>query len=561
MKKSLRNILIAASLVALAACSSDPDELKDYAGQVRLKGNINTLTQVSKVNENGFENNDKVGVFIAADGNMKGCDNYFDNIAFSYNSQNGTLTPSDGKIVCWPETDSKLGVFAYYPYNTNVASALEYPFAVATDQSSPANYFASDFLWAGVKNIEPQTGTIDLQFNHRLSKINITLLAGNGFETAQMVTAKKEFTIIGAATEGTIDLATGTATSGYVVKDITPLYNNELGYSAIIYPQTINIVFKITIDGETYAYSTDATFVAGYQYNFVLTINKGGELTESMNGVVEWKDNENGSAVMSNFITLSPQFKEYLLKEKLYMYDTEQDSFYTDGTMIDSDNDGNISVAEAEKVEYINFIGDKENKEMIKGLEFFCNLKYLGFRYVANTSMEISKFPKLYKLSCRDNQFTSLDVTKNPNLIVLVCIYNRLTTLDLSNNPNLKTLSCHNNLITDLDVSKNEKLVYLSCSSNKLNSLILNTKVQKLYCYENYLRTLDLTKSTELESLGCNDNRLTTLDVSKCTKMSYLRCLPMNDVAGHNMLSVIYMSKDQAIRYFYKPDATEVERK
>ena len=38
--------------------------------------------------------------------------------------------------------------------------------------------------------------------------------------------------------------------------------------------------------------------------------------------------------------------------------------------MIDANNDGDISITEAEKVEYIHFVGDINNKEELKGIEF-----------------------------------------------------------------------------------------------------------------------------------------------------------------------------------------------
>ena len=126
--------------------------------------------------------------------------------------------------------------------------------------------------------------------------------------------------------------------------------------------------------------------------------------------------------------------------------------------MIDANNDGDISITEAEKVEYIHFVGDINNKEELKGIEFFNKQKQLSIRYITNT-------------------------------------------------------------------------------------------------------TIDVSKNTELESLGCNDNRLTTLDVSKNTKLSYLRCLPMCDITGRNLLTTIYMSNNQVIQYFYKPEATVVEYK
>ena len=606
MKRFFTLLAVVFSAV-MVACSSDPTGIDDAQTALKLTGRIYSLTQVTKANASGFEANDQVGVYIVSDDSLKNSGNYFDNVAYKYGVSGSTLTPPSGNKVYWPNSNSRLDVYAYYPYNQSISAVSRYPFSVQTDQSIAANHYASDFLWASASNLAPRETAVNMAFSHKLSKVNITLVAGSGFDSDELVAAQKTFSIVGTAVNGWIDLATGIATVGSTKNAITPLYNNELGYTAVVYPQTTQIIFKVEIDGEVYAYTTDASYEPGYQYNYTLTLSKPNKLQLTINNVVAWEDGNDESGEMEQIITgLSPKFKAYLVTEKLYTYTYDSVVRVTTyGEKIDANGDGEISYAEAEKVEYISFRGDNNNREELTGLEFFPNLEYLGVLYTSNTTLDFSNNPKLIYLICYNNQLTSLDVSKNTALTELICFSNQLTSLDVSKNTALTTLECyinqltmldvskntaltelrcHNNSLTTLDVSKNTALTELSCTDNQLTSLDVsnntaltllrcnnnslttldvskNTALKSLYCCNTQLTTLDVSKNTALTMLICSDNQLTTLDVSNNTALRTLDCNPMNDANGDNMLTKLYLATGQSITTLFKPDATEIEYK
>lgn len=553
---------------AMVACSSDsvdtegvtPSTPTETKTSLNLKGYISTMTQITKVNASGFENSDKVGVYVVTDGSLKNSGNYVDNKAFTY-STGGALTPPSGSEVYWATSNSRLGVFAYYPYANSVSSVSAYPFSVSSDQSSEDALYESDFLWVSASNIAPQKEAVNLSFGHKLSKVNVALVAGNGFETAALTSAQKTFTITGVAVDGTIDLSTGVATAGSEKEEVTPLYNGELGYSAIVYPQTTQVTFKVVVDGSTYVYTAEATFNAGYQYNYTLTLSKPDKLLLMTNGVTEWENGGNETGDLSGIITgLSPQFKAYLVGDDTYDGATgRNDSF----KKIDANKDGEISVAEAEAVEYINFMGDANNKEELQGLEFFPNLEYLGVSNISKTTLDVSKNTALTSLSCSYNQLTSLDVSGCTALTFLDCYNNQLTTLDVSGCTALTSLNCtdnqlttldvsgctslekllcYNNQLTSLDVSGCTSLTSLNCSDNQLTSLDVsnNTSLTILDCRSNQLTSLDVSKNTALISLGCYNNQLTSLDVSKNTALGGLFC-------DYNQLTSLDVSKNTAL--------------
>jgi len=181
---------------------------------------------------------------------------------------------------------------------------------------------------------------------------------------------------------------------------------------------------------------------------------------------------------------------------------------------VDTNNDGEISYAEAETITNLNV--RERNISDLTGIEAFINLD---------------------SLECSNNQLTSLDISKNTNLIFLYCGLNQLTSLDISKNTAIQELWCGDNPITNLDVSKNTALEWLYCNNSQLTSLDVskNTALKCLYCHENQMTSLNVSDNTVLEFLFCNDNQLVNLNVSGCPALMNLYC-------GSNQLSTLDIS-------------------
>ena len=61
------------------------------------------------------------------------------------------------------------------------------------------------------------------------------------------------------------------------------------------------------------------------------------------------------------------------------------------------------------------------------------------------------------------------------------------------------------------------------------------------------LTSLDVSNNAELEYLDCSYNQISSLDVSNNLELNHLDCSPMNDAAGNNVLSELYVSPGQTI--------------
>jgi len=112
---------------------------------------------------------------------------------------------------------------------------------------------------------------------------------------------------------------------------------------------------------------------------------------------------------------------------------------------IDTNNDGQISVAEAEA--YTGAIGVvNKNITDITGIEAFVNIT---------------------QLYCYNNQLTSLDVSNNTALTHLNCSYNQLSSLDISNNTALTSFYCHYNQLISLNLKNGSNTSISGSSTNK----------------------------------------------------------------------------------------------
>ena len=567
MKRLIQILAVSALGVLMIGCSkeSSNEQISSTNYELKLRGDIKAPISATRVNANGFETNDKVGVYVTSTGSLAAQGNTLDNAAYTYS--NGNLNAPAGSEVYWDSKDSRLSVYAYYPYAASIADNSAYAFAVEANQSEEENFYNSDFIAAKAENIAPQENAVSLTFTHSLSKVMVSLVAGEGISAEELAAAEKAFTINGLATNGTINIATGAATAGSTKAAITPLENNGSNYAAIVYPQEGAISFNLTLGGEIFSYTTNIDFEAGYQYQFNLTINtwESPEMTLKDTTISPWKDGGTTDGQMTNIITFSDSnFKDYIVSN----YDT--------------DNDGEISYAEAEAATSI--IVDNMGIASLDELKYFSNLTHLECQRNQISSLDVTQNKKLKSLKCFDTDITVLDISQNAELNYLECFRAKLTNLDVSNNPLLIYLYCGDNKITSLDVSNNIMLEHLHIGGTEFASIDLsnNINLEALFCGYSKLTTIDLTKNVELRvfeihnaniaelnvsnntklyRLQCENNQLTTLDVSNNTSLTDLYCNPMNDADGNNLLETIYIANGQVINNLDKPDATNIEEK
>lgn len=304
--------VFAAAVIALAACSSEEENVQSWNGEIRLSAvNVVQTRAAQGIQSTAFDNGEKVDVFINENATTPSIE-YPQPLVYT-SGTGGVLTTSDEQY--YPQSNG-VNIFAVYPSGvagTNV-NATNVAFDVESDQSEEDAYMASDLMVGAPANnpVSKTSGTVQLTFKHCLSKININISAGDGIDPVDLQDAT--VTILNTTTGGTFNVQTGAVTANGVQAAATPIIAGTLevredtgvqGISAIIVPQTVSAgrqFISIRYGGDqqtpatelfyTLPQAADVDFAAGYSYTFNITAKKSG-LTLDGSTITDWTDNPN----------------------------------------------------------------------------------------------------------------------------------------------------------------------------------------------------------------------------------------------------------------------------
>ena len=226
----IKNLFVVALAVvfALASCKKE-QPVTPPAEDLAIKLNA-SLYGFTKATDTAFEANDAIGVSI-----YKNSESYIHNAKFTYN---GSALTSNTEYTWYDEKDVEATITAYYPYAELDATATDYTFTVNADQSSSANYKASDFMVATTKS-KPTENAVALPFKHALSKVVITI----NNETEETIAG---VWLEGAKGEISFNTATGAVTTGGSAGTIKSYKSADNTWEVIIAPQTASPKLIIT---------------------------------------------------------------------------------------------------------------------------------------------------------------------------------------------------------------------------------------------------------------------------------------------------------------------------
>ena len=275
------------SLVALATALVSCDNITIEAPQPEEQRiPISISTTLTRATDSAFEQGDKVGIFVVNEpDSFVASGNYVDNMGFTYS---GEWTPDSA--IYWLNPTTKASFYCYYPYAAGV-DASAHTFNTKADQSTLANYKASEFLWGKVEAVTPTEEAVDITVNHTFSNALVILKPGDGFTEEKLAAAEKSVKICGVKPGATIDLATGVATATGNKTNVMPYLENGQ-YRALIVPQTTEegALVVVTVDGVDYTLSRSMTFKANKQHKFTVTLNK---VNNGVNvGIGGWETDE-----------------------------------------------------------------------------------------------------------------------------------------------------------------------------------------------------------------------------------------------------------------------------
>lgn len=304
MSFSLSMLLTLMGVFFLGACSHDNEDFIEQDNFIRIAPSI--LETRTKIAGSNFETNDQIGLYIVPFTNSNntagniGSNNYASNVKHVFNGSAWTL--DNGSKISWPDPSSKIDIYAYYPYNSNLSGSnpTTYSFTVKTDQQTQSGYNASDFLWAKSVSTAPTTSAISLSFSHRLSKVKVNIKSEIDISADEIKNAIVK--IRNTKGTGIVNLQNGQVTAkdaGLLdilpLRYATPLTGYDISVEGIIIPQTLPIGTRLVdINFDTnrigYVYDMDAalTFESGKERTIDLTITQTG-MTVTVGEIKDWQ--------------------------------------------------------------------------------------------------------------------------------------------------------------------------------------------------------------------------------------------------------------------------------
>lgn len=295
------------AVLLLTACSSGQDDAlipKDDGERVALQLTAcmpATATEaMTRAAGNAWEANDAIGVF-AVQHNTNQVTAGASNVSYTVASAGAgfkTFNPT-GAPAYLPTDGSLTDICAYYPYQNDIAD----PTQVAISMLDQTNQAAIDWMLSGrtqytelggTTPISRQNPTCQLQFSHRLCKLQFNIVNDESVEDVDL-TNNPQLQIVGMSPVGFLNLLTGSITTNG--GNTTPVLAKEMAtaatgykksYEAIMLPQTAGncVVSFILGTSPTQAYYTfimpARTFEAGNRYIYNVTIrNKSVTITST----------------------------------------------------------------------------------------------------------------------------------------------------------------------------------------------------------------------------------------------------------------------------------------
>lgn len=250
-----KGLFVAALFGCTALCNTacvnkigEDSETEVQEGNVPITFSIKIEKATTKVTNTAFEKGDKMGLFATtSSGSFKG-KRYINNLLLEY-TEGTTLTPK--KAVFYPEGDVPLDFICYHPYQPDgvpTGSSL-IPVAVQIDQSSEKNHSASDFLVAKTKGVTSKTKTVTLEFQHKLSKLSISLTPDANNSAQDLLKANPRIVATGLQTSANYNIEDGTFSHLEGTKDIIASGKWSIGKDGKLIGKEI-IIIPQTIDGD-----------------------------------------------------------------------------------------------------------------------------------------------------------------------------------------------------------------------------------------------------------------------------------------------------------------------
>lgn len=291
---SLKFMLTCLIVASISSCSSDgsenpipPTPEPPVTKKIPITLNCG-ISSTTRATDTGYDSGDKIGLYVVnyngdTAGTLQQNGNHVDNMRFAYD---GKWTPD--KPIYWKDETTPADFYCYFPYGSS-GNIEAYPFSVKEDQSTLANYKASEFLYGKASKISPTENAVNILTKHLFSCALIKVAAGNGFTTESLAKANVSVRLNGIKNEAIINLKDGSVSESGTPKTIQTL-KEEGNYKALVVPQSVSAdnLITVTVDGRDYNLKKEFTFVSAKRHTFTVTVSR---TSNGINvGISNWED-------------------------------------------------------------------------------------------------------------------------------------------------------------------------------------------------------------------------------------------------------------------------------
>ena len=316
MKKTVL-YLMSGLLLSLTGCSNTDDGTQideQMSGRIpiTLQTSVTALTTRAgqDIQSTLLDKNEEINVYIKEiippEGEAGA--SYSSKYEYKVSDNVGSLKPMSLSSPYYPLNANHVAITAIYP--KKVTDALAQDFSVEADQRQTREYKLSDLMYSdNLNDVEKQTGTVTLVFNHLLCKININLEMYHGdnetpnnapLEGARIYLKDVLRTVSFNGKYGTVSEASN-------LGDIYVSSNGRYAASAIIVPQNIpsrnfiRIEMATNKDVMNYTLPAPINFAAGKAYTFNIMVKQDAVIVGDYT-IQDWDDapgvqNKNGQFV------------------------------------------------------------------------------------------------------------------------------------------------------------------------------------------------------------------------------------------------------------------------
>jgi len=258
-----------------------------------------TLQQMSRITTNGFEEDEAIGLYITVQPAAIENTRYIDNMKFNYDPSTDFVPEEE---IFYPEGNNICSFTSYYPYSKDAIKKGESTIKVEvkTDQSTKAALSTSDFMVAINEKVTASKNPVALDFEHKLSRINVILDIVSGYTNEMLLAANPTVKIKEVYTQATYDFSTKKFTDLSSKMDITPhgtwkIEDGKLcGKSAIIIPQTLpesHTTLELYVENRLFECKMSGyTFISGTAENSMITLQSSSDATKNTvsTSITDW---------------------------------------------------------------------------------------------------------------------------------------------------------------------------------------------------------------------------------------------------------------------------------